>query len=193
MTTWNRTNKTHREGLSCEYLDGLIKGDAIAWHRFIEEYAPFVHSIVRRTLSEKASGGWTSDDREDLVQDVFLRLIKDDFRLIRQFKPERAGFSTWLALITRCTVLNFIVTAKRRISQSYPDFPTVTNATFDVHESLFQEIPGRILARHERQLLTMFFVDGLSAEDISKALGICIQTVYNRKCRIISKLRTFFK
>ena len=45
----------------------------------------------------------TPGDIEDLTQEVFVRLCKDDFRLLRTYDPARAGLSTWLTIVARST------------------------------------------------------------------------------------------
>lgn len=59
-------------------------GDEDAFDRLVEAYSPRVYALLTRFLGSVAS-------REDLVQEVFLRVIRarDDYR------PE-ARFSTWL-------------------------------------------------------------------------------------------------
>ena len=37
------------------------------------------------------------------MQEVFLRLCKDGFRLMRTYDPTRAGLSTWLTIVARST------------------------------------------------------------------------------------------
>ena len=45
----------------------------------------------------------TPGEVEDLTQEVFLRLCKDDFRLLRSYDPARAGLSTWITIVARST------------------------------------------------------------------------------------------
>ena len=68
-------------------LDALARGDKEAWEAFVRRYAGLVAAAVRGVAREAA-------EVEDLAQEVFVRLCKDDFRLLRSYDPTRAGLST---------------------------------------------------------------------------------------------------
>ena len=65
-------------------LDPLLRGDKAAWEAFVRRYAGLVVAAVRGVARE-------APEIEDLTQEVFLRLCKDDFRLLRSYDPSRAG------------------------------------------------------------------------------------------------------
>ena len=65
-------------------LAALIRGEKGAWDAFVRRYAALIMAAVRGVAQE---GG----EAEDLAQDVFIRLCKDDFRLLKTYDPARAG------------------------------------------------------------------------------------------------------
>ncbi len=73
-------------------------GDEAAFDRLVEEYSPQVHSLLTRFLGPRPN-------REDLVQEVFLRVIRARDR----YQPS-ARFSTWLFRI----VFNLAVNETQR-------------------------------------------------------------------------------
>jgi len=77
-------------------LDRLLRGERGAWEAFVRRYAGLVVAAVRGVAREAA-------EVEDLTQDVFLRLCKDDFRLLRSYDASRAGLSTWITIVSRST------------------------------------------------------------------------------------------
>ena len=44
----------------------------------------------------------------DLLQVVFLRLFRNDARLLRSYDPVRASLTTWLTIVTRSTTLDIL-------------------------------------------------------------------------------------
>jgi RNA polymerase sigma-70 factor (ECF subfamily) len=76
-------------------------GDAESWRVFHELYEPLLHGYVR-------SRGLSDDDARDVVQEVFIALLRalPTFELDRS----RGRFRTWLWQVT----MNAIATAKRR-------------------------------------------------------------------------------
>ena len=77
-------------------LDALVRGEKGAWEAFVRRYAGLVAAAVRGVAREPA-------EVEDLAQEVFLRLCKDEFRLLRSYDPARAGLSTWITIVARST------------------------------------------------------------------------------------------
>jgi RNA polymerase sigma-70 factor (ECF subfamily) len=66
----------------------LVRGNKAAWDAFVERFSPVIYSAVRRTL--QATGG-NNDDVLDVAQNVFVRLCKNDYRLLRSYDPARAS------------------------------------------------------------------------------------------------------
>ncbi|MHC4447463.1 MAG: RNA polymerase sigma factor, partial [Planctomycetota bacterium] len=88
-------------------LEACVNGSKQAWDAFVERYAAVILSAVRRTVSARVgdSGG---HDVEEAAQEVFLRLIKNDFRLLRSFDPQRASLVTWLTLVSRSVAIDYL-------------------------------------------------------------------------------------
>src|SRR5579872_4169459 len=91
-------------------LAELLTGDKRSWDRFVRRYAALIVAAVRGVAA--ASG-----DVEDLTQEVFVRLCKDDFRLLRSYDASRASLSTWLTIVARSTARDAM---RRRRPDSVP-------------------------------------------------------------------------
>ena len=65
-------------------LEELLRGAKGAWEAFVRRYAGLIVAAVRGIARE-------AGEVEDLTQEVFLRLCKDDFRLLRSFDPTCAS------------------------------------------------------------------------------------------------------
>src|SRR5438445_4648394 len=91
-------------------LDALIGGDKGAWDAFVRRYAALIMAAVRAVAQD---GG----EAEDLTQEVFIRLCKDGFHLLKTYDPARAGLTTWLTIVARSTARD---AQRRRRIQSMP-------------------------------------------------------------------------
>lgn len=80
------------------------RGDERAFDQLVESYSPRVYALLTRFLGP-------SESREDLVQEVFLRVI----RARGEYRPE-ARFSTWLYRIA----FNLCVNENQRRRPSTP-------------------------------------------------------------------------
>src|SRR6266700_302976 len=92
-------------------LAALIDGDKGAWDAFVRRYAALIMAAVRGVAQD--GGG----EAEDLAQEVFIRLCKDGFRLLKTYDPARAGLSTWLTIVARSTARDAL---RRRRADSVP-------------------------------------------------------------------------
>ena len=81
------------------------EGNDAAWQRFASEYRAFIFALIRDFQV-------TEEDREELVQDVLLKVWKALPGFL--YERERCRFRTWLARVTRNTALNFVNTAHSR-------------------------------------------------------------------------------
>ena len=81
-----------RDGLP----DSLLRGEKAAWDAFVRRYGGLVVAAVRGVAMAQP-------EVEDLTQEVFVRLCKDDFRLLRTYDPARASLSTWITIVARST------------------------------------------------------------------------------------------
>src|SRR3984893_2625324 len=77
-------------------LAALTRGDKGAWDAFVRRYAGLIMAAVRAVAQDGA-------EAEDLAQEVFIRLCKDGFRLLKTYDPTRAGLTTWLTIVARST------------------------------------------------------------------------------------------
>ncbi len=68
-----------------------LKGEPDAWETLVE----IVYKLGIKSLS--GQGKWTMQDIEDIVQQMSIALLADDFRILRSYDPTRARLRTFLA------------------------------------------------------------------------------------------------
>src|SRR5262245_50500943 len=89
-------------GLSMDAdLKACCRGDKRAWDSFVRSHAGIIYAAVQRALQYR---GGNPSDLDDRVQDVFVRLVQNDFRLLKTYDSSRASLSTWLTLVSRSIV-----------------------------------------------------------------------------------------
>ena len=83
----------------------LDTGNTAAWGEFVRVYQRLIASMVLRALRQYTN--LTAELVDDLVQTVFLRLVRDDCALLRHFEPEREGsFEKYLKQVSVSVVLD---------------------------------------------------------------------------------------
>lgn len=166
-----------------EFVSRCIAGDARAWKVMVDRYSRLVAHVVRQTLRSRLRS-YAEDDVNDIVEDVYVHLVADDCRVLRNF---RAPFNlkSWLAVSAARKALDF---CKRRRPQMSLDekargdgeLSTVgdliegddgterSHMARDVREA-FEQAP---LNPKERIVLSMYFFDNCSYSEIAAVAGV---------------------
>ena len=85
-------------------LEALSRGDKQAWDRFVSRYARVIFAAVQNRLGRTAA----PEEVDDVAQEVFLRLCKADYRLLRRYDPARAAITTWLTVVASSTAIDHL-------------------------------------------------------------------------------------
>jgi RNA polymerase sigma-70 factor (ECF subfamily) len=166
-------------------LDALARGERGAWEAFVRRYAGLVAAAVRGVAREPA-------EVEDLAQEVFLRLCKDDFRLLRSYDPARAGLSTWITIVARSTARD-AMRRYRPILMPIDAVPEGRLAVDPVEPAQKLKLPEALLSPRQREILTMLYDREMEVAEVAKVLGIDPQTVRSAHHKAMVKLRAHFK
>lgn len=166
-------------------VDALARGERGAWEAFVRRYARLVAAAVRGIAREAA-------DVEDLTQEVFLRLCKDDFRLLRSYDPARAGLSTWITIVARSTARD-AMRRHRPVAVPIEAVPEGRLAIDPVEPVRKLKLPEALLSPRQREILTMLYDRDMEVAEIANALGIDPQTVRSAHHKAMIKLRAHFK
>jgi RNA polymerase sigma-70 factor (ECF subfamily) len=165
--------------------DTLLRGEKAAWDAFVRRYGGLVVAAVRGVAMAQA-------EVEDLTQEVFVRLCKDDFRLLRNYDPERASLSTWLTIVARSTARDGL---RRRRAETVPldSVPEAQLAIDPVMPVEKLKLPEALLSPRQRQILAMLYDREMDVAEIARALGIDPQTVRSAHHKAMVKLRAHFR
>jgi RNA polymerase sigma factor (sigma-70 family) len=166
-------------------LAALLAGDKRAWGAFVRRYAALVVAAVRGVAPSPS-------DIEDLTQEVFVRLCKDQFRLLRSYDAARASLSTWITIVARSTARD----ALRRRRPNLVPIDTVPEALLKVdavEPSPKLKLPEALLSPRQREILGMLYDGEMEVAEVAGALGIDPQTVRSAHHKAMLKLRAHFK
>ncbi|MHC4948309.1 MAG: RNA polymerase sigma factor [Planctomycetota bacterium] len=168
-------------------LEACVRGDKRAWDAFVERMAPVIAAAVRRTMS---GAGPDPDEVDDAVQEVFVRLVRDDFRVVRRFDPGRASLTTWLSVVARSCAVDQLRRRRRRgrttpLSENLPapDPPAPVEGPAP---------PLDLLTARQRLVLHLLFDRDLGVPAAARLLGVDEQTVRSSKHKALSRLRAHF-
>lgn len=174
-----------------DYIQKLIKSDRFTWSDFVDRAYPVIEATVRRYTDAQRS--------EDLIQNCFEALIRDDYNLLKRFKGDsELSLLAYVKSISKNLALNemrkkqkerTIATANHLLEnieqvQSHEvDEKPLREALFEATESLDVKYKEVMILR----------IDGYSHREIAEITGIPLNTVITRVNRAQNFMRVLLK
>ncbi len=165
----------------------LTSGNRDAWSEFVARFSSAIFGAVINTLRK---AGFSNDDGVDVAQDVYVRLCKDNYYLLRQFDPTRASLRTWLGVVSSSTAIDHLRRNKRQglPLESVPE--EVYRVDPKTPESI--KIPEGLLSERQALVLRLLYERDMDAAEVATMLGIDSQTVRSTHHKALVKLRKYF-
>ena len=168
----------------------LVHGDKKVWDNFVELYSPVIYSAVLKVFNTHTK----IVDKlnvKDAVQEVFIRLIKDNYRLLKTYNPSKASLTIWLTIVSRSSAIDFLRRQKPdsvSLEKEIEDIPVS-----DDYPNSSIEIPPDLLSPRQKLILSLLFDKEMEPSEIAELLNIDVQTVRSAKHKALKKVRKFFK
>lgn len=181
-----------RASLVLKLRDGT---DHAAWQEFMKLYGPVVYGFARKR-------GLQDADAADLMQDVMRSVSSAIGRL--DYDRSQGTFRGWLFTITRNRVFNFLSARRLRPQGSGDsamnrqlDAQSATTDGADVWELEYQRrLASLAMERVKKefqettwQAFWLTAVEGNSAADVSKKIGMSTGAIYVAKSRVLARLK----
>lgn len=171
-------------------INQIIEGDTKAFAILVEQYKDLVFTLAIRMLKNR-------EEAEEVSQDTFIKVYKS----LGKFKGE-SKFSTWIYRVAYNTCLDRIKRNKRKFDEVTIDeftehkIKTIDNAlekleAFEQEQAIQECI--QLLPSDDSFILTLFYFEELSLEEISKIVNVEANTLKVRLHRSRKKLATILK
>ena len=179
-----------------------------AWEDFVDRFMGLVIHVVNHSAQSR-SLRLSAEDREDLIAQVFLAIVKDDLAVLRNFRGG-SSLATYLTVIARRVVVHELLKQKsparlgsngmhssvaladgdsgradhesgQRSEQSEPEQRVSDREEV---ERLLEELDGS-----EAEIVRMYHLEGKSYQEISSAVGMPENSVGPALSRARRKMR----
>ncbi len=173
-------------------LKACLDGRPDAWAAFVDESSAIIHAAVGRAL--RAHGRANPELAEDIAQDVYVRLVKDDFRLLRNYDAEKAALTTWLTIVARSVTIDALRRRKLPtvpMTDKMPE-PAALPAQTDQPEPATRQLPDGVLTGRQTLILGLLYDRQLSVEEAAAALDVSAQTIRSTKHKALERLRKHY-
>lgn len=153
-------------------LERCIEGAPGAWEDFVDRFIALITHVVSAT-AELRLGQFSPQTRDDVIAEVFLKLVEKDYAILRRFKGQSSLGTYLVVVVRRIAVRRLTKLARNSTSQlkAEPVTPqdngetTVENCD-EVH-SLLSQMPAE-----EATAIRMYHLEERTYRDISQHIGI---------------------
>ena len=173
-----------------QLIQDTLAGNDEAFNALVRKYQKRVHALAWRKIGD-------FQDAEEVTQDTFLQAYK---KLSTLKNPHQ--FAGWLYVIANRLCLNWIQKQKSAI-QSLEDTPMkeIENASYTHYESERRETAAgeyrlerakKLLANlpeSERTVVTLYYLGEMTTKEISRFLGVSVNTITSRLQRGRKRLK----
>ena len=166
-------------------INEIVEGDTHAFALLVDRYKDLVFTLALRMLKNR-------EEAEEVAQDTFIKTYKS----LEKFKGD-SKFSTWIYRVAYNTSLDRIKKNKKHFNEvEINEFTahqviTIDNALDRLETKEQEEVIQRCIAllpSEESFLLTLYYFDDLSLDDISKIVGITANSIKVKLFRSRKKL-----
>lgn len=188
---------TPSEWTELELLPRLIASDGKAWREFHRRYDRLIYRCIHKVTARFRSV-IADDDVEEIFAQFLVRIASNSFRKLHQYCPERGTkLSTWLGMIATNTAWDHLRSVSRRpqcteltevpeqaCASSSPFERLVARETWTAVRSAMSEFSSK-----DQRFMELYYVDGLSPEEVAADMNVSVKTVYSKKHKIRTRLR----
>lgn len=172
------------------YINQVINGNTNAFATLVDRYKDMVYTLALKMLGNK-------EEAEEIAQDTFIKIYK----ALHKFKGE-SKFSTWTYKITYNTCLDALKKRKKEKSVTYiEDFGEhQVKALHEILDTIDEKERNQAiqeclneLPNDEAFLLTLYYFDEQSVEEIAKVMNNSASNIKVKLFRTRKKLAHILK
>lgn len=167
------------------YIEEVLKGNVNAFSFIVNRHKDNAFNLAVKICGRR-------EEAEEVAQDAFLKA----YRSLGEFK-HKCSFTTWLYRIVYNTSVSYL-RARKRVVLSLEDFPADAKdfmGSCETDEEAEREYRNALvnfaiqkLEMEDRALITFFYFDELSVDEIMEITGISRQNIKTKLFRARRKM-----
>ena len=197
------TEVRSQSAISALIASCLGDGAEVAWGQFVSRFQPLIASVILRTF--RRYGHVDLGLVDDLVQETFLRLCKNEGRALRQFQQRHeTAFFGFLKVVAASVVTDHFrsLHAQKRLADRQPMEEGVIDTVAstppnseqvalmrEIHEFLDRSVASR----RDKIIFWLYYRQGFTARDIATLpeVGLTEKGVESSIYRLTKAVRSF--
>jgi RNA polymerase sigma-70 factor, ECF subfamily len=173
-------------------LNRCIEGAPGAWEDFVDRFIALISHVVTST-AEQRMGKVSEHTRDDIVAEVFLRLIENDFAILRRFRGQ-SSLGTYLVVVSRRIAVRrlSLVNRGKTVTQRLTSDPEYSEDMAGIDMENHEEVQSLLakMPTSEAAAIRMYHMEERSYKEISSHIGIPENSVGPLLSRARSRLRS---
>lgn len=195
--TTTQTGTNFQDGSEAQLLKRMLLRDGDAWREFHHRYDRLIYRCIHKVTC-RFPGSITSEDVREIYAMFLLSLNRRDMHKLRTFDPERGNkLSSWVGMLATNCAWDYLRTVARQ-----PQCTTLADAEqlgcseTDPYQDLLDKERWAVVndvlksfSSKDRTFVQLYYVDGLTPEEVAEEMAISVKTVYSKKHKIRCRLQ----
>lgn len=193
----NITKTLGAEGWDDEtLLSRMLMRDGVAWREFHRRFDRLIYRCIHK-VTGRFTSVLSSEDVREIYAMLLMNLTARNMHKLRSFQPERGNkLSSWIGLLATNTAWDYLRQVARQPNcTGLTDAEEIRTCRPDPYQQLAdKERWGlvnetlRAFSKKDRTFVRLYYVDGLTPEEIAEHMSISVKTVYSKKHKIRCRL-----
>lgn len=190
-----------------EFVGKCTNGKRQAWDEFVNKYSRLIYSCIHNLLRLKGVTSLTADNINDIFQEIFLSLIKDNFKKLKGFRGKNGcSLASWLRHVAVSSTIDYLRRLRPLLSLEAEDDEGVSPQEIIADDSpsardvvLIEEELQKLkeciegLESKDKFFLELHINRNIGLEDLKDYLKVNRGVIDMRKARIVERLRECFR
>jgi RNA polymerase sigma-70 factor (ECF subfamily) len=179
-----------------ELLARMLMKQGLAWREFHRRYDRLVYRCIHK-VTGRFSTVVSAEDIREIFAMFLMNLTARDMHRLRSFDAERGNkLSSWIGLLATNTAWDYLRTVARQ-----PQCADLTEADdmrgsdedpcqLLMHKQRWELVNATLesFSSKDRRFVHLYYVDGLTPEEVAEKMQISVKTVYSKKHKIRCRL-----
>jgi RNA polymerase sigma factor (sigma-70 family) len=174
-------------------IAGCLRSEKAAWDSFVAQYSNLIYHTVKKTLNIHHVET-RADLVEDLYQEFFLSLLRNEYKKLRQFRGAHGcSLPNWLRILAARLTIDLL---RKQTPTSGEVAGAMSQYSPDATEPLLNEQHERLLNQaiqtlspRDRIVLDLCYRQALASDQVATLLKTSVSAVYAQKSRVLEKIR----
>lgn len=177
-------------------LAKMLERDRDAWREFHRRFDRLVYRCIHKVTGRFPSSVGSEDVREIYAQFLF-GLTHREMHKLRTFDPDRGNkLSSWVGLLATNAAWDYLRTVARQPQcTELAAAENLGGPDSDPYEHLLEKERWgcvndtlRKFSEKDQTFVRLYYMDGLTPEEVAEEMSISVKTVYSKKHKIRCRL-----